>query len=337
MNDYWTNLSERFLRNECNAQEIRLVHQALRDGWIDGILLDAIESVMTSDNMSHYIDSQGAVPNEILSDMRKIISDTSIIDGVNYSENRKRRFYLPVWLRIAAAVVIAVAATWMIMSRKPAPEAPVMQAVSVPAGQTAKLTLTDGTVIWLNSLTSLKFPGVFTDNSRDVWLEGEGFFDVKTDRDKPFIVHAGKYDVTATGTKFNIEAYRGDNVFSTSLLEGEVNITTNNKNETVNLQPNMTVKSDGDKLTSDTISNYDHFRWREGLICLKDVHFPELMKYFENCYGIKIVIENNRVISYKCSGKFRRNDGVEYALRVLQRDVRFKYYRDEEEHIIYIR
>jgi len=114
-------------------------------------------------------------------------------------------------------------------------------------------------------------------------------------------------------------------------------VAADDETQALRLQPNMMAKSDGGKLTSDTIANFDHYRWREGLICFKDIHFPELMQSFENCYGIRIVLENKRVATYKCTGKFRRNDGIEYALRVLQRDVSFRYVRDEEAQVIYIR
>ncbi|MDR1780501.1 MAG: FecR family protein [Tannerella sp.] len=334
MNEDWIKISERFLRNECNARENRFVRQALRDGLIDDEFLDAIKAVMLSDDMERYVDMQGEAPEEILLNLRRIIAQEQ-------ATAPRRTLHIPEWLRIAAAIVIAVTATWQVMthlnSRPQTELAATLQTITVPAGQTVNMTLADGTSVWLNSRTQLRFPGSFDGGQREVWLEGEGFFDVATDRSKPFVVHAGKYAVTALGTQFNVEAYDADNTFSASLLEGIVDVAADDETQALRLQPNMMAKSDGGKLTSDTIANFDHYRWREGLICFKDIHFPELMHSFETCYGIRIVLENKRVAAYKCTGKFRRNDGIEYALRVLQRDVSFRYVRDEEAQVIYIR
>jgi ferric-dicitrate binding protein FerR (iron transport regulator) len=160
---------------------------------------------------------------------------------------------------------------------------------------------------------------------------------VATDRNKPFVVHAGKYEVTAHGTKFNVEAYKEDSVFSASLIEGIVDVTAGDAGQPLRLRPRMMAVSNGDALTSDSIRNFDRYRWREGLICFKDTHFREIMNSFEKFYGVKIIIDNRKVLTYKCTSKFRLNEGVEYALHVLQRDVRFRFQRDEEAKIIYIK
>ncbi|MDR1667812.1 MAG: FecR family protein, partial [Bacteroidales bacterium] len=223
MNEFWKKLSERFLLNECSAQESRLLIEALRDGLIDGEFKAAIESVMQSEEMARYIDMQGDVPDEILTGLQKMISETG---ASAYPENtgdkpvnRSRR--LPEWLRIAVAVAVTATATatamWTVISHRDKHPEALFQTITVPTGQTVNVTLVDGTSLWLNSQTKLRYPGTFDGAKREVWLEGEGFFDVATDRNKPFVVHAGKYEVTAHGTKFNVEAYKEDSVFSASL------------------------------------------------------------------------------------------------------------------------
>ncbi|MDR2915572.1 MAG: DUF4974 domain-containing protein, partial [Tannerella sp.] len=91
------------------------------------------------------------------------------------------------------------------------------------------------------------------------------------------------------------------------------------------------------RLVTDVITDFDHYRWHEGLICFKNMPFTDLMTKFEKCYGIKIIIQNNHVKNYAPTGKFRHSDGIDYALRVLQRDLSFGYERNEENHIIYIK
>lgn len=91
------------------------------------------------------------------------------------------------------------------------------------------MTLADGTKVWLNSRSSLKFPTNFQGKSRNVILDGEGFFTVAKNKEVPFIVKTKKYDVKVLGTEFNILAYSTDSIWETSLLEGSVEIQTNGK------------------------------------------------------------------------------------------------------------
>ncbi|MEG1685726.1 MAG: DUF4974 domain-containing protein, partial [Bacteroides sp.] len=93
----------------------------------------------------------------------------------------------------------------------------------------------------------------------------------------------------------------------------------------------------GGKLESAHIQDYNVYRWIEGLVCFNNESFLNIMTKFEKCYGITIKVENKNVLSYRCTGKFRQTDGVNYALRVLQKDVNFVFERDRDKHIIYIK
>ena len=85
------------------------------------------------------------------------------------------------------------------------------------------------------------------------------------------------------------------------------------------------------------VDDYNPYRWKEGLICFRNESFLSIMSDLEKYFGVSIVVENKNVLKYYFTGKFRQADGIDYALRVLQRDIRFKYERDDENQIIYIR
>ena len=87
----------------------------------------------------------------------------------------------------------------------------------------------------------------------------------------------------------------------------------------------------------DSIRNLDNYRWKEGLICFEDIRFADLMKRFEKTYDIRIVIRNKSLHDYKCSGKCRVSDGVDFILQVLQRSTRFTFSRNDDNTIIYIK
>lgn len=231
---------------------------------------------------------------------------------------------------IAASIALLISLSWIIFTaNKEEPQS--LQAVMVPAGQRVQLVLGDGTKVWLNSKSTFTYPTSFGKNIREVELDGEGYFEVTKNEKAPFIVKTRKYDIKVLGTTFNVSAYQNKlSAFETSLQEGAIDVSTGDQTEWISLTPNEKVTEIDGILQKDTINNPEHLRWREGLICLDDEPFENLMRKFAVYYGIDIVINNPNVLKYKCTGKFRQTDGIEYALRVLQKDVKFKYLRNDE-------
>lgn len=117
------------------------------------------------------------------------------------------------------------------------------QEISTPKGSRSQLVLIDGTKVWLNADSKLIYPSKFSDNEREVKLIGEAYFDVKTNKEKPFYVRAGEINVKATGTSFNVKNYPDENLIETTLLEGKVIIEraaseNNQAVELITLKPN---------------------------------------------------------------------------------------------------
>ena len=209
------------------------------------------------------------------------------------------------------------------------------QSIYVPAGQRAELTLADGTKVWLNSRSSLKFPTNFQGKSRNVTLDGEGFFTVAKNKEVPFIVKTKKYDVKVLGTEFNILAYSTDSIWETSLLEGSVEIQTNGKRK-LRLEPNTMVRLQGNSLVKQHIKKMEYFRWREGLICFDNISVKEMIEKLKLYYGVDIVINNQEILGNRYTGKFRAGDGIEHVLKVLRLNNRFTYEKDDETNKIII-
>ncbi|MDR1937034.1 MAG: DUF4974 domain-containing protein, partial [Tannerellaceae bacterium] len=135
-----------------------------------------------------------------------------------------------------------------------------------------------------------------------------------------------------------VEAYSFHPDFVVSLLEGSLNITSpGNSASSLLLEPCSLARLKDGVLVSGPITDYNLYRWREGLICFDNILFPELMSLFEKYYAVKIHIDNASVKSYICTGKFRQSDGIDYALNVLRRDVRFDYKREENTNSIHIK
>ena len=240
------------------------------------------------------------------------------------------------FLRVAAMIVVAFGLGYFWQSEKT--EGPIaMQTISVPAGQCVNVTLPDGSNIWLNAQTTIQYPVSFNKENRQVKLDGEAYFDVAKDSKRPFIVNTKECSVEVLGTKFNIDAYSSRDKFETVLMEGSVKVSMlDDPTQAVSLKPNNKVYRSNGKLLTQKVSNYERYRWKEGLICFVDEPFKVVMEDFEKFYGLTIVVNNQKATQYLYTGKFKQTDGVDYALSLLQKNIHFTYQRDRENHIVYI-
>lgn len=271
--------------------------------------------------------------------------DTMILLGNAKTEKLKKsiiRRPIPAYFKeiakIAALVAITLSLSWLYQQAKLDNIAKSENIITVPAGQRVNITLPDGTNVWLNSRTVIQYPSLFRGGKREIKLNGEAYFEVHHDTSNPFIVHTDKCDIEVLGTTFNVEAYGDSEEFNTSLLKGSVKIIDkSNPTNQVILKPNTRVNMQDGKLNVEKISEYDSFRWKDGLISFKQMEFKELIAEFEKCYGIKIVIQNAQIEHNVLSGKFRYTDGIDYALRILQKDVSFTFERNKEGNVIYLK
>ena len=237
--------------------------------------------------------------------------------------------------KIAAVAVVTLLLAYLARTYVFPVEIP-MQEITVPAGQQLNLKLADGSDVWLNSNTTLRYPAMFTGTERRVEIDGEGYFNVAKDKDKPFRVMTNEGMIEVLGTTFDVEAYSSEHSFSTSLSEGKVKVSRDGKEYLLHPGQRAHLSSDGGFAISE-IDDYDSFRWREGIISLKDNSFPEIMKKFEKYYGVTVVIDRDDLQDVSYSGKFYKSDGIEYALHVLKHDVDFKFERETDRRIIHIK
>ncbi|MDR3251182.1 MAG: FecR domain-containing protein, partial [Tannerella sp.] len=213
-----------------------------------------------------------------------------------------------------------------------------MQTITVPPGQRVNLTLPDGTDVWLNARTSISYPVVFGRKERMMKLDGEAYFEVAKDKDKPFTVRTRDGEIEVTGTDFNVQAYSSENIFETTLMEGSVRVRLNDGAASeVRLSPGQKASLEAGKLRIENVEDFSHYRWREGLICFSNNTFVEIMHDFERYYGVKINVLNQKVLKRRYTGKFRYTDGIDYALRVLQKNIPFEVVRDDDNQIIEIK
>jgi ferric-dicitrate binding protein FerR (iron transport regulator) len=258
---------------------------------------------------------------------------------------RRKRTILLVLKQVAgyaAVAVLSVLTTLAIIRYAGTPENDAMETayeeLTTPAGQRVKLTLCDGTVIWLNARSTLRYPTSFAKGERKVELNGEAFFEVARNEEQPFVVSTGRLDIKALGTSFNVSAYEEQHTFNASLIDGSVKIY--NKGTEANamlLESNEYAELENNKLIKHTFDNMDFLLWRDGIYAFDNVSFADISDKMGWYYDVNINVRKNIKLSdYKFSGKIRYRDGMESVLRTLQKVYYFSFVKDDELNTITI-
>lgn len=268
-----------------------------------------------------------------------ILFNKNMITDESTKVKRKKTFTWNVFIHVAAILLLIISVGLLINNnfeykRKPDQ----LNTLIVPPGQRINLVLSDNSSIWLNSNTIFRYPSKFSKKQKEVYLDGEAYFEVSSDKRNPFIINTTQGKVKVTGTKFNLSAYSKYDKFETSLFSGEVSIELNSTpEETIKISPTHKATASNGSLLVAKIDDYDEFLWRKGLIAFNNKQLDEILFVLEQYFDIKIQIDDTALSKNTYTGKFRQADGIDYALRVLQKSIHFTYERDNEEQIIYIK
>lgn len=206
--------------------------------------------------------------------------------------------------------------------------------IFVPAGQRSRILLNDGTVVWLNASSKLVYPSIFG-KERKLKLEGEAFFEVAKNPQKPFSVIVGNIVVTAIGTAFNVCNYP-DKDIQVALLEGAVKVVAGipMQEKAIVLQPGQILTSKDKEMRVSTIERYDYFLWKDGIYSFDNESLLSISKKIEHYYNVEIEIKDSIIGEYKYTGKFRQADGADMILNELQKSYSFKIRKNGHVYII---
>ena len=193
---------------------------------------------------------------------------------------------------------------------------PAMAQVVIPYGKRSQIILADGTKIWLNAGSSLSYPVRFTGNSREVYLSGEAFFEVSTDRSKPFYVITGDLRIRVTGTRFNVTSYSNDAITQAVLVEGKIEAAKNRLfGRSVELSPGECIVYDRkeNKIQKDNVDVELYTSWVNGYLLIESEPVVEIFKKLERYYDKKIIVEKLSG-QPRFTGKLNLDDDLEKVL-----------------------
>jgi len=180
--------------------------------------------------------------------------------------------------------------------------------LDVPRGGQYQLVLPDGTKVWLNSASSIRYPTAFEGDKRVVTITGEVYFEVADDPTHPFMVHTRNSDVTVLGTHFNVMAYDDDPAVTTTLLEGSVKVSVPQKNETALLTPDhqASVTNTKNDIRVVKVDASNVAAWIHGLLSLKDCSMQEFMNQLSRWYDVDIAYAG-AIPHHRFGGVINRN------------------------------
>jgi ferric-dicitrate binding protein FerR (iron transport regulator) len=163
--------------------------------------------------------------------------------------------------------------------------------ISIPTGRDYRLRLNDGSVVWLNSQTRLRYPvNMSSDERRLELIDGEAYFEVSADSERPFVVETSAGSITALGTQFNVSAYASDDKVSATLTEGVVSVTTGNHSCLLETGQQAVIKRGSGQIAVERVNADDIGAWRNGYIVVEDLTLDEVMQKLERWYGIEYSI-----------------------------------------------
>lgn len=314
----------RFLTHRCSSDEIRKVDKWMAQDNANADWLFEMERIWSLKDQLRFSDKQ-----EIEMAYARFMSGLQKKDiKVKKSWNH---FYLS-WMKYAVAIVLIglLGANLYFLLQE---ESSSMNMVEVPNGQRVSLTLSDGTKVWLNARSKFTYPSAFAVKSRNVKLEGEGFFEVAHNSKLPFIVQSDLFFVRVLGTKFNMKAYL-DEPSSVTLSEGKVEVVTNDNTHQMILKPNeqVTYTKKAGFVKAQVLNAEVARSWTLGEAAYINKRLDEITSDLERKFSVHIHIKDKSLASEIFTCRFKEGATIEQVL-ILLKETRDLDYVIKDDHI----
>jgi len=196
--------------------------------------------------------------------------------------------------------------------------------ISTPAGGQYQVTLPDGTKVWLNALSSLKYPTAFTGKYRTVALTGEGYFEVAKNKNKPFKLQTAKQEISVLGTHFNVSAYADEPEIKTTLVEGGVAVKNFSPLATGVLKPGQQAIFHGKGFEINKVDVEEYIAWKNGFFMFNNEGIKEAMQKLARWYDVEIeYVGDFDGICF--GGSFSKHNNLQETLKILESTDKFKF------------
>lgn len=301
-----------FLNGEAGKEEIDLLKQ-----WIES----------SSENLAYFQGIRNVWAAAGARNSSDLISTDDALHKVLRKLDRKR-IVLQYLQRIAAVMFIPLLAfsIWQWNNKANAYKSGSITYNEITAafGTRSLLTLSDGSKVWLNAGSKLLYPDKFINNQRVVYLTGEAFFEVQSDKERPFIVKSNHMSVVATGTQFDVMAYSNQPDMKVILAEGKVTVNKMKANGKVahelgRLMPNQLLIFDTLTCKAQIASEdiYKYIAWKEGKLVFRNDPMAEVVKKISQFYNVDIELQGDKLKEYRYRATFEE-ESVYEILKLLK-------------------
>lgn len=267
-------------------------------------------------------------PNEPFDTQKQFNKVWSKID--KKQKRKKNNLKKLAWVaRYAAVLAVGIFSGVYFFQQKSSPLDPIYYFAQCPKGSVSEMILPDSSIFYLNADSKVKFTIDGKNGNREVYLEGEAWFDVKKNKDKPFIVHTAFYDVNVTGTQFNIKAYENDNTVTTTLEQGEIILQpTQNSEFTQDLLMHSGEQAVLDKgsreLTIQKVNTRWFTSWKDNRLIFVNMNLKDLIVLLERKYGVEIEVKKKDILDLHFDGTIK-NESIMEFLEIIRKTLPINY------------
>ncbi|MHC1779672.1 MAG: FecR family protein [Bacteroidales bacterium] len=199
------------------------------------------------------------------------------------------------------------------------PKKNIYNSLEIPRGGEYSLTLADGTKVWMNADSKLRYPISFVEDKRVVYLEGEAYFEVAKDASKPFIVSTASGEITVLGTQFNVKSYKEENSIYTTLVEGSVSFRGRTNKETI-LSPGYQLIYNQEQGTQElkrvNVGNF--ISWKDNLFQFEELSLEDIMKTLARWYDVTVTYEKEELKQLQFSGNLDKYSNIESFFKLFE-------------------
>lgn len=293
-------------------------------------------------SLFHQPDMEFELKNHLLEDLNQaepLSKESSFYDTLFEKLWQKRKIELPVKqqknrlfvraVQWAAILVLGLLLGYSVHSFQQKPGDPVYYTSLAPKGSVSEMVLPDGTHIFLNSGSELKYSIDGMEGKREVFLKGEAWFHVAKMKEKPFLVHTPMYDVRVTGTIFNVKAYTDDNEVATTLEEGSVEVISSahlklGKDIAVVPGEQLVYNKSTNAIQIQQVNTKWYTCWKDNKLVFINMSLKDLRVLLERKYGVDIAIEDQSILKYHYDGTLK-NETIMEVLDILKHTLPIKY------------
>lgn len=245
---------------------------------------------------------------------------------------RRRANHYRIWLAAATVALLIAMSGWLQTALE---SDPAFVVTANNSGIVQEVSLPDGTTIQLNNRSKLIYPEQFTGDLREVFLEGEAYFDVAHNKKKPFVVSTGELKIRVLGTKFTVNAISMNSQITTTLLEGSVDVSDNNAHKLMKPNQQLTYDVNTRKMSLVDLANAEkEVRWTKNVWVLSDTPLLTICQRLEQQFGVKFIVVNDELIEKSFTGEFQTSEPLDSILKTMQITTSFKYERKGDNIIL---